>query len=220
MDAKHYWSLPSIIAGYISQYPANLPSYQSKYLLELLNTQASLGTMPSVVEVLVDLAAGAGHTTHQLCKGITVKNAVLVDFSENILNFAKFLLSQSKVSFSTQIVDLNSQQLKIDTGSVDLCVCINSFYFLNNLQNITSEATRILKTNAYFAFNTLSPVDIDADESTIDLPDMPHFYFYSNEKIKTILHENGLVYVSSISLQKVIRSRYCGIETIFLFKKI
>ena len=144
-------------------------------------------------ELLIDLGCGTGDSLYRLIENSKFKKIIAVDGSEKMISFVKDNFQEKDIKLETQVVDLRKGSINVLSNSADLVISCFVISYLNNLEKIFSEVSRILKRGSFFAFDVVVHNESYSDTLLIkeDCSDV-EFFVYHRSKISYLANLNGL----------------------------
>lgn len=138
-------------AGYTAS-PSHKYGQDLALMTQLLN--------PKLTDRLVDIAAGTGHTALHLRP--LIAEAVLVDFTPEMLDEAKKLAKDRGLEIETVVAD--AVAIPLPPGSFTLATCRRAAHHFLDIPGFLAEARRLLAVGGRLGIS-----DMTADEEVIEL---------------------------------------------------
>lgn len=104
-------------------------------------------------KTLIDLGAGTGKSISVL-SSLGFKKVIAVDGSDEMIKHILKMVAPYYPHIQMQVLQANleTDRISVDDSSVDIAICCNVFTYLSSIENIFSEASRILKPSGLFSF--------------------------------------------------------------------
>lgn len=119
---------------------------REKYALSLIQDESK--------ETAIDIGCGTGHALIQFRK-LGFNRIIGVDISKNMLDSAKKLIDDNKMSDSIELLNCDVRKLDmIEPDSVDVCTALGVIEYLEKDKPLLSEVYRILKPNGVAVIQT------------------------------------------------------------------
>jgi predicted TPR repeat methyltransferase len=161
MTYSNYWDDPNIASEYIARIRQR--NCSGNVCLHALNTIKS--HLENDRDLLIDLGSGPGNVSGAVLSEFPFKELLMIDSSEVMLSSVPSFVDSNKTRIRQQVADLAHCRFDAEDESADLIVA-DSLSFLQNLDNVILESTRVLKSRGIIQFS-LTVHDEETHESRL-----------------------------------------------------
>ncbi len=211
MKASKLWLTDESALGYRASHFNFICAYKSIQTFTKLLVNEEKIEKPIAPEIIVDLGCGVGFTTNLLAKIDSCKKVIGIDSSPAMLKIAT---TQPKLMdpnfFLPKKLDLEVDPIDLDTETVDMVTSFAVLSYLEKIENVFKETSRILKPGQYFGFDLLIH---DKHINAIKVNDKTtstEYFSHRADVIKYLLENQKFNFISSSKESKL---------TTFLFQK-
>lgn len=150
--------------------------------------------------LLADFGCGPGTSFPLLVETFKFDSVIGVDVCPNMTSFIKENFKDHTTDIRLQVADIRNEQITADSDSTELVISCYTLSYLDTLDNVFKEASRILKNGRFFAFDIMSHDDNTAQDTVSyvgkSIPVLG--YVHSRNKILKLAEENELHFVTDL----------------------
>ena len=177
-------------------------SYRAYYMLHNTNTpiknikdilQKQLYSLCPKNGLLVDLGCGPGTSASEILSICNFEELMAVDVSLDMISYMEKEYADGKIKLRTQVADLRKDSINLQSNSADFILSCGTILYLNTLENLFSEAGRILKNGKIFSFSALTHdlpnlgILRSSSESTHEV----YFYVHNSKALLSLVASKG-----------------------------
>lgn len=150
---------------------------------------------------LVDLGSGPGTSMPMLKHILKFEKCILVDASDQMLNFAGKVFGHNR-GLSTLKADLRSDALDIPDSSAEVVISCSTIPYLDVIENVILEASRITVGGGYFGFNGFFHLENNIETHPLTNDYGVDFYHHSLLKLRKLMKTAKFEEVGSVKIEK------------------
>lgn len=171
--------------------------------------------------LLVDLGCGPGTSFPPLVDAFNFDKVLAVDGCAAMISFIDENFNKT-FDLSLQVADIRTERIATEDESAELVTSCFTMSYLNNIDNVFKEATRILKKKGFFGFDITSYEEDRPEDVVHFMGDTINTYHYvfARKKILSLAKENNLDLVADFGHE--FKGKGCPVPAklgLFLFQK-
>ena len=144
---------------------------------------------------LVDLACGSGASIACLSKlGFT--QFLGIDGAQTMLELLPQYLKRYNLKAETALMDVRDFKIPISDGFVDMVSCCSSLVYIEKIDGILKEASRVLKPGGLFGFNLILHHQENPNAYSFLDEDAVRMYIHSAESLQKKFLAAGFGYIA------------------------
>lgn len=196
-DAVEYFSEESTVFGYKMHCDFSGESLQVDIIKRILTSRFK--PLAPYGGTMVDLGSGFGHEIKFLASEFSLKKVFAIDGSKLMIEtMDKDYLC---VDISTQVANLLTDKIEVQSGSADIVVSTCTIPYLSEIDNFLSESSRVLKKGRVLAFdviihfgNSNEIVTVYSERTEVNS------YLYTYENITLLARKHGLTILGEVEM--------------------
>ena len=144
---------------------------------------------------LVDLACGSGASIACLSE-LGFAKFLGIDGAQTMLELLPQYLQKKNLKAETALMDLRDFNIPVSDSSVDMVSSCSSLIYIEKIDGIIKEASRVLKSGGLFGFNLIVHHQKDTNAYSFLDEDAVRMYVHSADLIQKIFLAAGFEYIA------------------------